>query len=62
MEIMDDRHESASTLMISQLPTDQWYQSIDDKYPCEINLTKKEYNKQLFATLISSDLHTTIDC
>ena len=27
---MDDRHESASTIMISQLPTDQWYQSIGD--------------------------------
>jgi DNA replication protein DnaC len=25
MEIMDDRHGQTSTLMISQLPTDQWY-------------------------------------
>jgi len=30
MEIMDDRNEIASTIMISQLPTDQWYQSIGD--------------------------------
>jgi DNA replication protein DnaC len=30
MEIMDDRHESTSTKIISQLPTDQWYQSIGD--------------------------------
>ena len=30
MEIMDDRHGSSSTDMISQIPTDQWYQSIDD--------------------------------
>ncbi|MCU7848943.1 MAG: IS21-like element helper ATPase IstB [Candidatus Thiodiazotropha sp. (ex Lucinoma kastoroae)] len=30
MEIMDDRHGSTSTLMISQLPTDQWYASISD--------------------------------
>ncbi len=28
MEIMDDRHKSTSIVMISQLPTDQWYQSI----------------------------------
>ena len=26
MEIMDDRHGSSSTVLISQLPTDQWYQ------------------------------------
>jgi len=30
MEIMDDRHGSTSTVLISQLPTDQWYQSIGD--------------------------------
>ncbi|PLX60253.1 IS21-like element helper ATPase IstB [Sedimenticola selenatireducens] len=30
MEIMDDRHGHASTLIISQLPTDQWYASIGD--------------------------------
>ena len=30
MEIMADRHGETSTLMISQLPTDQWYASIGD--------------------------------
>ena len=30
MEIMDDRHDQASTLMMSQLPTDQWYGAIGD--------------------------------
>ena len=30
MEIMDDRHGHTSTLVISQLPTDQWYASIGD--------------------------------
>ena len=30
MEIMDDRHGQTSTLVISQLPTDQWYASIGD--------------------------------
>ena len=30
MEIMDDRHGQTSTLVISQLPIDQWYTSIGD--------------------------------
>jgi DNA replication protein DnaC len=30
MEIMDDKNGSSSTVIISQLPTDQWYQSIGD--------------------------------
>ncbi len=30
MEIMDDRHGSSSTAIISQLPTDEWHQSIGD--------------------------------
>ena len=30
MEIMDDRHGHTSTVVISQLPTDEWYASIGD--------------------------------
>ncbi len=30
LEIMDDRYVKTSAVMISQLPTDQWYQSISD--------------------------------
>lgn len=30
LEIMDDRHGTLSTTLISQLPTDQWYHSIGD--------------------------------
>jgi DNA replication protein DnaC len=30
MEIMDDRHGSSSTILISQLPTEEWYQAIGD--------------------------------
>ncbi len=30
MEIMDDRNGTTSTVIMSQLPTDQWYQSIGD--------------------------------
>ena len=32
MELMDDRHGHASTIMLSQLPTDQWHQSIGDTH------------------------------
>ena len=44
MEIMDDRHESASTLMISQLPTDQWYQSIGDNTLADAILDRLMHN------------------
>lgn len=30
MELMDDRNGSSSTILISQLPTEQWYESIGD--------------------------------
>ena len=30
MEIMDDRYEQSATVIISQLPTEQWYQAIGD--------------------------------
>ena len=30
LEIMDDRHGSTSTVIISQLPTDEWYAAIGD--------------------------------
>ena len=33
MEIMDNRYEqSAATIIISQLPTEQWHESIGDNY------------------------------
>jgi len=44
MEIMDDRHASASTLMISQLPTDQWYQSIGDNTLADAILDRLMHN------------------
>ena len=30
MEIMDDRHGAAPTVMVSQLPVDQWYVTVGD--------------------------------
>ena len=44
MEIMDDRHECSSTLMISQLPTDQWYQSIGDNTLADAILDRLMHN------------------
>jgi len=44
MEIMDDRHGTASTLMISQLPTDQWYASIGDNTLADAILDRLMHN------------------
>ncbi|MCU7816394.1 MAG: IS21-like element helper ATPase IstB [Candidatus Thiodiazotropha sp. (ex Rostrolucina anterorostrata)] len=44
MEIMDDRHGSTSTLMISQLPTDQWYASISDNTLADAILDRLMHN------------------
>ena len=44
MEIMDDRHESSSTIIISQLPTDQWYQSIGDNTLADAILDRLMHN------------------
>ena len=44
MEIMDDRHGSSSTLVISQLPTDQWYASIGDNTLADAILDRLMHN------------------
>jgi len=44
MEIMDDRHERTSTIMISQLPTDQWYQAIGDNTLADAILDRLMHN------------------
>lgn len=44
LEIMDDRYDKTSTLMISQLPTDQWYQSIGDNTLAEAILDRLMHN------------------
>jgi DNA replication protein DnaC len=44
MEIMDDRHGYNSTLMISQLPTDQWYASIGDNTLADAILDRLMHN------------------
>jgi len=44
MEIMDDRHGSTATAMISQLPTDQWYASIGDNTLADAILDRLMHN------------------
>ena len=44
MKIMNDRHESASSIMISQPPTDQWYQSIGDNTLADAILDRLMHN------------------
>jgi DNA replication protein DnaC len=44
MEIMDDRHGSTSTVMISQLPTDEWYAAIGDNTLADAILDRLMHN------------------
>lgn len=44
MEIMDDRHGIHSTLIISQLPTDQWYAAIGDNTLADAILDRLMHN------------------
>lgn len=44
LEIMDDRHGQASTIVISQLPTDQWYASIGDNTLADAILDRLMHN------------------
>ena len=44
MEIMDDRHNHSSTVIISQLPTEQWYQSIGDNTLADAILDRLMHN------------------
>ena len=44
MEIMDDRHGTKSTVMMSQLPTDQWYAAIGDNTLADAILDRLMHN------------------
>lgn len=44
MEIMDDRHGSGSTMILSQLPTNQWHQSIGDNTLADAILDRVMHN------------------
>ena len=49
MEIMDDRHGSTSTVIISQLPTDQWYGAIGDNTLADAILDRLMHNAHRWA-------------
>jgi len=49
MEIMDDRHGVQSTLIISQLPTDQWYNAIGDNTLADAILDRLMHNAHRWA-------------
>ena len=44
MEILDDRHGSSSTVVISQLPSDQWYDSIGENTLADAILDRLMHN------------------
>jgi DNA replication protein DnaC len=44
MEIMDDRHGETSTVIISQLPTDQWHAAIGDNTLADAILDRLMHN------------------
>ena len=44
LEIMDDRHGQSSTVVISQLPTEQWYESIGDNTLADAILDRLMHN------------------
>ena len=44
LEIMDDRHGQSSTMVISQLPTEQWYVSIGDNTLADAILDRLMHN------------------
>ena len=44
MEILDDRYDNSSTLVISQLPTDQWYAAIGDNTLADAILDRLMHN------------------
>jgi len=44
MEIMDDRYEQSATVIISQLPTEQWYESIGDNTLADAILDRLMHN------------------
>ena len=44
MEIMDDRHGHTATVVISQLPTDEWYASIGDNTLADAILDRLMHN------------------
>lgn len=55
LEVMDDRHDSASTVIISQLPTDQWYAGIGDNTLADAILDRLMHNAHRLELKLKGD-------
>ena len=49
MHIMDDRYHDASTMIVSQLPVDQWYATIGDNTLADAILDRLIHNAHRLA-------------
>jgi DNA replication protein DnaC len=61
LEIMDDRHGHSSTLVISQLPTDQWYNCIGDNTLADAILDRLMHNAHRL-TLKGESMRKALGC
>ena len=49
MEILDDRYGTTSTVMVSQLPVDQWYVTVGDNTLADALLDRLIHNAHRLA-------------
>lgn len=45
---MDDRHEHAATIMISQIPSGQWYQSIENSTLADAQRSPNQTKRRIY--------------
>ena len=55
LEILDDRHDYSSTVVISQLPLDQWYVSIGDNTLADAILDRLMHNAHKVKLLLNGE-------
>lgn len=55
LEILDDRHDNSSTVVISQLPLDQWYVSIGDNTLADAILDRLMHNAHKVKLLLNGE-------
>ena len=55
LEILDDRHDNSSTVVISQLPIDQWYVSIGDNTLADAILDRLMHNAHKIKLLLNGE-------
>ena len=55
LEILDDRHDNSSTVVVSQLPLDQWYVSIGDNTLADAILDRLMHNAHKVKLLLNGE-------